>query len=126
MTERTLHPLIRVGAGAARSVTPAPLVSLRQWVEDTDLRAVAPEALLGLLLHLLQSLQRHGLDVGVAPLLLAGHRAFLSRVELGAKSGLHPDHIGRLERGDWKGGTRIDNIRKLAEALGVDPAELVE
>jgi transcriptional regulator with XRE-family HTH domain len=52
--------------------------------------------------------------------------AFVSRVELGAKSGLHPDHIGRLERGDWKGGTRIDNIRKLAEALGVDPAELVD
>jgi transcriptional regulator with XRE-family HTH domain len=52
--------------------------------------------------------------------------AFLSRAELGAKVGLHPDHIGRLERGDWKGGTRIDNIRKLAEALGVDPAELVE
>ena len=52
--------------------------------------------------------------------------AFVSRAELGAKSGLHPDHIGRLERGDWKGGTRIDNIRKLAEALGVDPAELVD
>ncbi len=52
--------------------------------------------------------------------------AFVSRAELGAKSGLHPDHIGRLERGDWKGGTRIDNIRKLAEALGVDPAKLVE
>ena len=52
--------------------------------------------------------------------------AFVSRAELGAKTGLHPDHIGRLERGDWKGGTRIDNIRKLAEALGVDPAELVE
>jgi hypothetical protein len=30
------------------------------------------------------------------------------------------------EWGDWKGGTRIDNIRKLAEALGVDPADLVE
>ncbi len=52
--------------------------------------------------------------------------AFLSRAELGARSGLHPDHIGRLERGDWKGGTRIDNIRKLAEALGVDPPELLE
>ena len=51
--------------------------------------------------------------------------AFLSRAELGSRSGLHPDHIGRLERGTWKGGTRIDNIRKLAEALGVDPAELV-
>ena len=52
--------------------------------------------------------------------------AFVSRAELGAKTGLHPDHIGRLERGDWKGGTRIDNIRKLAEALEVDPTELVE
>ena len=51
--------------------------------------------------------------------------AFLSRAELGARSGLHPDHIGRLERGDWRGGSRIDNIRKLAEALEVDPAELV-
>jgi transcriptional regulator with XRE-family HTH domain len=53
-------------------------------------------------------------------------RAFISRAELGAKTGLHPDHIGRLERGDWKGGTRIDNIRKLAEALEVDPTELVD
>jgi len=53
-------------------------------------------------------------------------KAFLSRAELGARSGLHPDHIGRLERGDWQGGSRIDNIRKLAEALEVDPAELVE
>ena len=51
---------------------------------------------------------------------------FLSRAELGARAGLHPDHIGRLERGDWKGGTRIDNIRKLAEALGVDPRDLLE
>jgi transcriptional regulator with XRE-family HTH domain len=53
-------------------------------------------------------------------------KAFLSRAELGARSGLHPDHIGRLERGDWQGGSRIDNIRKLAEALEVDPGELVE
>ena len=51
--------------------------------------------------------------------------AFLSRPELGARSGLHPDYIGRLERGDWQGGSRIDNIRKLAEALGVDPHELL-
>jgi transcriptional regulator with XRE-family HTH domain len=51
---------------------------------------------------------------------------FLSRAELGSRSGLHPDHIGRLERGDWQGGSRIDNIRKLAEALGVEPADLLE
>jgi len=52
--------------------------------------------------------------------------AFLSRVELGARSGLHPDYIGRLERGGWEGGTRIDNIRKLAEGLGVAPREILE
>jgi transcriptional regulator with XRE-family HTH domain len=52
--------------------------------------------------------------------------AFLSRAELGARSGLHPDHIGRLERGDWQGGSRIDNIRKLAEALDVGPQELLK
>lgn len=51
--------------------------------------------------------------------------AFLSRTELGARSGLHPDYIGRLERGDWQGGSRIDNIRKLAEALGVEPREIL-
>ncbi len=27
----------------------------------------------------------------------------MSRVDLGARSGLHPDHIGRLERGTLKG-----------------------
>jgi len=52
-------------------------------------------------------------------------RAFLSRAELGVRSGLHPDHIGRLERGDWQGGSRINNIRKLAEALDVEPRELL-
>jgi transcriptional regulator with XRE-family HTH domain len=52
--------------------------------------------------------------------------AFLSRAELGARASLHPDHIGRLERGDWQGGTRIDNIRKLAEALEVSPADLLK
>ena len=52
--------------------------------------------------------------------------AFVSRAELGARSGLHPDYIGRLERGDWQGGSRIDNIRKLAEALGVEPGKLVD
>ncbi len=51
--------------------------------------------------------------------------AFMSRTELALKAGLHPDHVGRLERGDWSGGSRIDNIRKLAEALGVEPRELL-
>ena len=52
--------------------------------------------------------------------------AFMSRTELGARAGLHPDYIGRLERGDWRGGSPIDNVRKLAEALDVSPAELLK
>lgn len=52
--------------------------------------------------------------------------AFLSRAELGSRAGLHPDYIGRLEHGDWQGGSRIDNVRKLAGALEVEPAELLE
>ena len=54
-------------------------------------------------------------------------RACIGRAGLPARvyGGLHPDHIGRLERGTWTGGTRIDNIRKLAEALGVQPPEIL-
>jgi transcriptional regulator with XRE-family HTH domain len=50
---------------------------------------------------------------------------FWSRDELASASGLHRDHIGRLERG-YEGESRPPTVRKLAEALGVDPAELVE
>jgi len=50
---------------------------------------------------------------------------FWSRDELAKASGIHRDHIGRLERG-YEGEPRPPTIRKLAEALGVDPAELVE
>ncbi len=50
---------------------------------------------------------------------------FMSRAEVAQKTGLHPDHIGRLERGGYEGGSRLDNIRKLAEALGVEPGEIV-
>ena len=50
---------------------------------------------------------------------------FISREELADMTGLHRDHIGRLER-DQVGDSRIPTIRKLAEALGVDPAELVK
>lgn len=49
---------------------------------------------------------------------------FLSREELAQTAGLHRDHIGRLERGEG-GNSRPPTVRKLAEALGVDPAELV-
>jgi len=50
---------------------------------------------------------------------------FWSRDELAKASGIHRDHIGRLERG-YQGESRPPTIRKLAQALGVDPAELVE
>jgi transcriptional regulator with XRE-family HTH domain len=51
---------------------------------------------------------------------------FLTRDELAENSGVARDHIGRLERGEIAGESRMATIRKLAEALGVDPAELVE
>ena len=50
---------------------------------------------------------------------------FWSRDELAKASGIHRDHIGRLERG-YKGESRPPTIRKLAQALEVDPAELIE
>ena len=50
---------------------------------------------------------------------------FWSRDELSAESGIHRDHIGRLERGEG-GNSRPPTVRKLAEALGADPSELVE
>lgn len=49
---------------------------------------------------------------------------FWSRDELAEKSGLHRDHIGRLERGEG-GNSRPPTVRHLAEALGVDPNELL-
>ena len=49
---------------------------------------------------------------------------FWSRDELSEKSGIHRDHIGRLERGEG-GNSRPPTIRKLAEALDVNPKELV-
>jgi transcriptional regulator with XRE-family HTH domain len=51
---------------------------------------------------------------------------FLTRDELAAKSGVARDHIGRLERGEVPGESRMGTIRKLAEALEVEPAELVK
>jgi transcriptional regulator with XRE-family HTH domain len=52
-------------------------------------------------------------------------RRFLSREELAEKVSSHRDHIGRLERGEVEN-PRMATIRNLAEALEVDPAELVE
>jgi transcriptional regulator with XRE-family HTH domain len=52
-------------------------------------------------------------------------RRFLTREELAEKIGSHRDHVGRLERGEVAN-PRMATIRNLADALGVDPAELVE
>ena len=49
---------------------------------------------------------------------------FLTREELAEMTGLHRDHIGRLERDEVED-SRLPTIRKLAEALGVDPHELI-
>jgi transcriptional regulator with XRE-family HTH domain len=50
---------------------------------------------------------------------------FWSRDELAKTSGIHRDHIGRLERG-YEGESRPPTVRKLAEALDVDPRELID
>ncbi len=52
-------------------------------------------------------------------------RKLISRTELGELTGLHPDHIARLERSE---STRahMPTIRKLVEALEVDPSEITE
>jgi len=50
---------------------------------------------------------------------------FWSRDELAQASGIHRDHIGRLERG-YEGESRPPTVRKLAEALDVNPHELID
>ena len=49
---------------------------------------------------------------------------FMTREELAELTGLHRDHIGRIERNEVE--PRIPTIRGLAEALGVNPSELVD
>ena len=49
---------------------------------------------------------------------------FMTREELAELTGLHRDHIGRIERNEVE--PRIPTIRGLAEALGVDPSKLVD
>jgi transcriptional regulator with XRE-family HTH domain len=47
----------------------------------------------------------------------------LSQEELAAKSGLHRTYISGIERG--RRNISVDNLFALAEALGVEPSELV-
>jgi transcriptional regulator with XRE-family HTH domain len=49
---------------------------------------------------------------------------FMTREELAKVTGLHRDQIGRIERNEVE--PRIPTIRSLAEALAVDPSELVD
>ena len=50
---------------------------------------------------------------------------FWSRDELAAESGIHRDHIGRLERGEGCE-SLPPTVRKLAEALGIEPSQLLK
>ena len=50
---------------------------------------------------------------------------FLDASEVAKMARLDPWTIKRLESGDW-GGSRLRTVRKLAEALEVDPRELLE
>ncbi len=50
---------------------------------------------------------------------------FLDIGEVAQRSGIHRDHISRLERYEWTGGSRPSTVRKLAEAIGVEPGELL-
>lgn len=51
-------------------------------------------------------------------------RAALTQRELALKAGITPVQISRLERGE--DAPRPPTVRKLAEALGVAPADLME
>jgi predicted transcriptional regulator len=51
---------------------------------------------------------------------------FLNKGELAEKSGVNPWTISRLESGNWPGGSRPATVRKLAEALEIDPHELLK
>jgi transcriptional regulator with XRE-family HTH domain len=53
----------------------------------------------------------------------ARERALLTQAELGARAGLQPLTISRIETDKVE--PRYTTIRKIAKALGVDPGELL-
>jgi transcriptional regulator with XRE-family HTH domain len=50
---------------------------------------------------------------------------FLDRSELAERAGLDVRTVQGFEHNEWSGGSRLSTIRKLAEALEVDPRELL-
>ncbi len=52
---------------------------------------------------------------------------YLSQRELAEKAGVTPVTVSRLEKGDGVGSNAsLPMVRRLAEALGVEPGELVQ
>ena len=49
---------------------------------------------------------------------------FMSQAELSKAAGVSPAHLGRIERNEHD--PHLSTIRKIAEALDVDPSELVD
>jgi transcriptional regulator with XRE-family HTH domain len=49
---------------------------------------------------------------------------FMSQAELSKAAGISPAHLGRIERNEHD--PHLSTIRKIAEALGVEPSELVD
>jgi transcriptional regulator with XRE-family HTH domain len=49
---------------------------------------------------------------------------FMSQAELSRVASVSPAHLGRIERNEHE--PHLSTIRKIAEALGVDPTELVD
>jgi transcriptional regulator with XRE-family HTH domain len=49
---------------------------------------------------------------------------FMSQAELSKVAGVSPAHLGRIERNEHD--PHLSTIRKIAEALSVDPSELVD
>lgn len=52
------------------------------------------------------------------------HQAGLSQEKLAAKAGIDRTYVGGAERGERN--VALINIVRLAEALGIDPARLIE
>ena len=49
---------------------------------------------------------------------------FMSQAELSKAAGVSPAHLGRIERNEHD--PHLSTIRKIAQALDVDPSELID